>query len=407
MGKDIFISYSRKDTSVADRICKALDRAGISYFIDRQGIAGGMEFPEVLAQAIVNCEIFLFLASHNAYDSDYTRNEITFAFNRKRKMLPYIIDGSSLPLAIEFTFSRINWRTIEEHPIETVLVNDLLTLLGRSKVAPVPQSSSAPQLSAEEMYRRGITAYEAKRYDEAVDWYRKAAEQGHDGAQNNLGYLYHNGEGVTQDFAEAVKWYRKAAEQGNADAQNNLGCLYHNGEGVTQDFAEAMKWYRKAAEHGNADAQNSLGIRYYNGDGVKQDFAEAVKWWRKAAEQGHINAQFNLACAYYKGQGVLQNVAESIKWLRKAAEQGHAGAQCNLGGLYYNGEGVMRDFTEAVKWLRKAAEQGHAGAQYNLGYLYYNGKGVTRDFTEALKWYREAAAQGNTLAKEALKKIGE
>lgn len=371
MGKDIFISYSRKDTSVADRICKALDRAGISYFIDRQGIAGGMEFPEVLAQAIVNCEIFLFLASHNAYDSDYTRNEITFAFNRKRKMLPYIIDGSSLPLAIEFTFSRINWRTIEEHPIETVLVNDLLTLLGRSKVAPVPQSSSAPQLSAEEMYRRGITAYEAKRYDEAVDWYRKAAEQGHDGAQNNLGYLY------------------------------------HNGEGVTQDFAEAMKWYRKAAEHGNADAQNSLGIRYYNGDGVKQDFAEAVKWWRKAAEQGHINAQFNLACAYYKGQGVLQNVAESIKWLRKAAEQGHAGAQCNLGGLYYNGEGVMRDFTEAVKWLRKAAEQGHAGAQYNLGYLYYNGKGVTRDFTEALKWYREAAAQGNTLAKEALKKIGE
>lgn len=51
--KDVFISYSRKDTPVADRICRALDSAGISYFIDRQGIGGGREFPELLAQAIV------------------------------------------------------------------------------------------------------------------------------------------------------------------------------------------------------------------------------------------------------------------------------------------------------------------------------------------------------------------
>ena len=258
MGKDIFISYSRKDTAIADRICKALDRAGISYFIDRQGIAGGMEFPEVLAQAIVNCEIFLFLASRNAYDSDYTRNEITFAFNRKRKMLPYIIDSSTLPLAFEFTFSRINWRTIEEHPIETVLINDLLALLGRSKVAPVPHSSSDPQLSAEEMYRCGITAYEAKRYDEAVDWYRKAAEQGNPNAQSNLGWAYYNGEGVTRDFDEAVKWYRKAAEQGNPNAQSSLGWAYYNGEGVTRDFAEALKWYREAAVQGNTLAKEAL-----------------------------------------------------------------------------------------------------------------------------------------------------
>ncbi len=137
MGKDIFISYSRKDTAVADRICNALDQADISYFIDRKGIAGGMEFPEKLAQAIVDCKIFLFLASRNSYQSGYTANEITFAFNRKRKMLPYIIDGSTLPLALEFTFSCINWRTIDEHPIETVLIDDLKALLGH------PASSSS------------------------------------------------------------------------------------------------------------------------------------------------------------------------------------------------------------------------------------------------------------------------
>ena len=181
MGKDIFISYSRKDTAVADRICNALDRAGISYFIDRKGIAGGMEFPEILAHAIVDCKIFLFLASRNSYQSDYTANEITFAFNRKRKMLPYIIDGSELPLALEFTFSRINWRTIEDHPIETVLVNDLKALLGHAQTDPQP--------TLEEMFQRGETAYAAKQYTEAVEWYSKAAEQGHTKAQNDLGFI--------------------------------------------------------------------------------------------------------------------------------------------------------------------------------------------------------------------------
>lgn len=133
MDQDIFISYSRKDTMIAERICAALDRVGITYFIDRQGIAGGMEFPEVLADAITDCKIFLFLASENSYVSKFTNSEITFAFNEKQpnSILPYIIDGSQLPKKMRFIFSGINWRTIEQHPIDSVLMNDLLQLLGR------------------------------------------------------------------------------------------------------------------------------------------------------------------------------------------------------------------------------------------------------------------------------------
>ncbi len=40
---------------------------------------------------------------------------------------------------------------------------------------------------------------------------------------------------MPQDYAETVKWYRKAAAQGQADAQNNLGFMYGNGQGVPQD----------------------------------------------------------------------------------------------------------------------------------------------------------------------------
>lgn len=129
---DLFISYSRKDIAVADRICEALDDQGISYFIDRKGIGGGLEFPAVLAEAILSCRILLFLASENSYASKFTNKEINFAYNEKPKetILPYIIDGSRLPPSLRLAFSDINFRTLEEHPIETVLMQDLCQLLG-------------------------------------------------------------------------------------------------------------------------------------------------------------------------------------------------------------------------------------------------------------------------------------
>ena len=40
---------------------------------------------------------------------------------------------------------------------------------------------------------------------------------------------------------EAVKWFRLAAEQGDADAQYNLGYMYALGEGVAKNDQEAVK----------------------------------------------------------------------------------------------------------------------------------------------------------------------
>ena len=38
-----------------------------------------------------------------------------------------------MPPALRFVFSSINWRTIESHPIDTVLVDDVLNLIGRQR----------------------------------------------------------------------------------------------------------------------------------------------------------------------------------------------------------------------------------------------------------------------------------
>jgi TPR repeat protein len=96
-------------------------------------------------------------------------------------------------------------------------------------------------------------------------------------AQNELGYAYEHGFGVTADNKEAVKWYTRSAEAGNATAQFNIGCCYSVGTGVEKDDKEAFKWYTLAAEAGHTAAQHNLGFCYKNGEGVAKDAAKAIR----------------------------------------------------------------------------------------------------------------------------------
>ena len=57
----------------------------------------------------------------------------------------------------------------------------------------------------------------------AFFWGLKAAEQDYPGGQIMVGTYYEKGMGVEQDYAEAAKWFRKAADQGNEYAQYELG----------------------------------------------------------------------------------------------------------------------------------------------------------------------------------------
>ena len=89
---------------------------------------------------------------------------------------------------------------------------------------------------------------------------RALAEQGDAIAQNDLGLMYANGEGVPQDDAEAVRWYRLAAEQGYVIAQTNLGVMYSTGQGVPEDIVLAYMWYNLAVAQGRDIAQGIKDI---------------------------------------------------------------------------------------------------------------------------------------------------
>jgi hypothetical protein len=96
--------------------------------------------------------------------------------------------------------------------------------------------------------------------------------------------MYREGQGLPRDDEQAALWYRRAAEQGHAAAQNNLARLYDDGEGVPLDDAEAARWYAMAANQGMPVAQNNLGLMYANGEGVERDPFLAYVWLGIAAK---------------------------------------------------------------------------------------------------------------------------
>jgi TPR repeat protein len=118
---------------------------------------------------------------------------------------------------------------------------------------------------------------------------RKLAKAGNAAAQNRLGLLYHDGQGVPQSYEGAKHWFTKAAEQGHAGAQVNLGTIYLVGHGFYQSDQLALFWFRKAAEQKDALAFAKLGLMYARGQGVSRDFIQAHMWYNLAGANGASN----------------------------------------------------------------------------------------------------------------------
>ncbi|OAQ25699.1 HCP-like protein [Linnemannia elongata AG-77] len=263
------------------------------------------------------------------------------------------------------------------------------------------------QVALGDMYRTGQGVQQD--YQTAMDWYRKAADQGDSVGLRKVGVLHEHGQGVTQSYTTALEWYLRAAECGHPAAQLNIGILYRHGYGVPQDYDEAMAWFVKAADQGYAAAQNNIGLLYRHGQGVPQDYSQALAWFHKATDQGYAPAEVNVGISYRLGEGVPQNDSLAMAWLLKGAEKGDKRGQYYVGMQYLYGEGTIRDVGQALEWLLRAAKQGHIEAQYNVGNMYRLGQGEGQDLFVAMGWYEKAAAQGHVEAKryfDRLRQVG-
>lgn len=203
------------------------------------------------------------------------------------------------------------------------------------------EREAAEKGSAEAQLTLGFRLMEAastaNEVSEAVFWLRKAAEQNYEYTQVLLGDLYSgfNASGVsrhyfsqrvvgfvTQDLEEALNWYRRAADHGSSGGMFGIGKIYEHGSKTTpKNLVEAIRWYELAPDGGNSSAAYAAAAMHFDGNGVKRDYVAAAKLYRKIADGSWSTpAELRLAWMCENGKGVLKDIVEAHKWFNLAVE---------------------------------------------------------------------------------------
>jgi TPR repeat protein len=127
-----------------------------------------------------------------------------------------------------------------------------------------------------------------------IELLRERAERGDRESQFGLG-LHNHDSGI---FPEALKWYGKAAERGHDFAHNNLGLIFQTGSGVAQDFHQAAYHFLLGTSNGLRHAQYNLGVLYLLGKGVHSAPEEGIRCLTLAADQHYCRAEFQLGDSF-------------------------------------------------------------------------------------------------------------
>jgi uncharacterized protein len=100
-----------------------------------------------------------------------------------------------------------------------------------------------------------------------------------------VGFVYRTGQyGVPVDHVQAIKWLRRAAEQGHELAQSNLGFAYRDGEGVPQDYVQAHMWLNLAAAQAKLVAGRNIAGEARDSIAAKMSPAQIAEAQRLARE---------------------------------------------------------------------------------------------------------------------------
>jgi hypothetical protein len=213
----------------------------------------------------------------------------------------------------------------------------------------------AQSASPDALYERGmdaITGVGPSQSDSTgIDYFRRSASLGYGPAQIALAYYYETGTFLAKEPAQALDLYRKAAQQGDPLAGWLAGRLYLLGIGGVADRDAGQKWLKIAASQNNA-----FGAYYLGRLMADRDYTKAPALYKIAADQGLPQAQYFYAKTLKDGRGIPQDRFTAYVWYTVAADAGYSAAGTDLGELNSGGY-LTTDQIEAAKAKARDLEQ--------------------------------------------------
>lgn len=153
----IFVSYAHKDAEVVYSEITELHNTGYKVWYD-EGIEASNEWPEEIANAVINCSVFLAFISPRSTTSVNCRNEINLALNEAKPFLAIHLEESALPPGLRLRMGDLQailrYKLTRERYVKKVQ-GTLDQLLGiKSLKQKFENSSKKPKGKAEEVRPR-------------------------------------------------------------------------------------------------------------------------------------------------------------------------------------------------------------------------------------------------------------
>ena len=108
-----FLSYSRSDTLLADRVAAALYARGIALWRDVTGVPGGAQWRDSLLEAFGKSQALILLMSDKAMESKWVRRELEYADGKGLPVFPLLTRETKLPDWFELQFGGVQRQTVD------------------------------------------------------------------------------------------------------------------------------------------------------------------------------------------------------------------------------------------------------------------------------------------------------
>jgi len=97
----IYISYVRRDgNDLANRLSDYLRKDGYNTWIDSRDIQSGDDWVSVIERALSESDVIVVIISPEYNASKFARNELAYALQQKKVIIPIVSDNAQVPLLI-------------------------------------------------------------------------------------------------------------------------------------------------------------------------------------------------------------------------------------------------------------------------------------------------------------------
>ena len=145
MARDLFISHSSAEASVAAALAKDIEARGISCWMAPRDVPPGKAYQEQIVEAIDSCGAMLLLFSKSANESEHVLREVELASNAKKPIYPLQLGDERPERGLKFLLANKQW--IERKALEGRLAEILEQLLRGSLGSNPPPPPPVPQAS--------------------------------------------------------------------------------------------------------------------------------------------------------------------------------------------------------------------------------------------------------------------